>query len=86
MAKGDLAKQHIIDTLIDFYQDSAAVIDKKVYINIETEEGVSQIAVSLTAPKNTVSICGVAKGYGKNNESPQEIEQNAQQMLDILGM
>ena len=56
MAKAsDRAKEIIIRSLSDIYPDSA-VIDKKLYINMNIEGEVVQIAVSLTAPKTKVEF------------------------------
>ena len=86
MAKAaDIAKQHIFNTLLERYKDSAVLYDKKLYINIDTGEEVAQIAVSLTAPKNKIDISGCSS-VGAVVSQGAAIEKEARAMLDILGL
>ena len=56
MAKiSDIAKENIIAVLRSFYPESA-VVDKKLYINMNIEGEETQIAVTLTAPKTKIDI------------------------------
>ena len=56
MAKvSDIAKENIIAALRSIYPESA-IVDKKLYINMNIEGEETQIAVTLTAPKVKVAI------------------------------
>ena len=56
MAKAsDIAKEQIFNTLSMAFP-SSMMIDKKLYINIENGGEVTQIAVSLTAPKTKIEF------------------------------
>lgn len=59
MKKGDIARQSIIDGIINMFkeQDSfIAFVDKKIYVEAQDGPGGEQIqfAISLTMPKNPI--------------------------------
>ena len=79
MAKAsDIAKEKIINSIVDMYPNSA-VVDKKLYVNLDVEGEAVQIAISLTAPKTKVDI-GVDTGTSSTVSTPKFTEEgiNAQ--------
>lgn len=57
MAKGDQAKQNIIEKLAEcFGENYQGVYDKKVYVKANENGEMIQIAISLTCPKTPVQF------------------------------
>ena len=87
MAKAsDVAKEMIIRNLSTIYPNSA-LIDKKLYINMNVEGAEVQIAVSLTAPKTKVEFDG-GSYEGVSAASPkfteEAIEDSMKEVEDIF--
>lgn len=79
MAKtSDIAKERIINSIMEMYP-SSAIVDKKLYVNMNIEGEVVQIAISLTAPKTKVDI-GMDTGTSSTVSTPKFTEEgiNAQ--------
>lgn len=57
MARGDIAKNRVIDKIkAAFGEDYVGVVDKKVYVWAQDSGEKVQIALTLTATKNPVSV------------------------------
>ena len=57
MAKAsDTAKEIITNALLEQFDGSSKVVDKKIYVNLRIDGEECQIAISLTAPKTPVDI------------------------------
>lgn len=84
MAKAsDKAKELIFNTLSTAFSTSA-IIDKKLYINLDVEGETVQIAVSLTAPKTKVELnTGVTK-VETVKITEAEIQKQKEEVKDIF--
>lgn len=87
MAKAsDKAKELIFNTLSTAFSTSA-IIDKKLYINLDVEGETVQIAVSLTAPKTKVELNTSATGVTKVETvkiTEAEIQKQKDEVKDIF--
>lgn len=68
--RGDLAKQVTTDTIVQAFGDKvAAIVDKKIYVNVPDGPGgeIIQIAISMTMPK--VAVSAATGGSGSTGQS-----------------
>ena len=65
MAKGSIAKEIVINKIEQaFGEDFVGVVDNKAYVWAKENGEKLQIAISLTCPKNPISIGGVPATTG----------------------
>ena len=87
MAKAsDRAKELIFNTLSSTFSTSA-LIDKKLYIDLEVDGETVQIAVSLTAPKTKVELTTSETGVTKIEAvkvTEDEIQKQKEEVKDIF--
>lgn len=87
MAKAsDKAKELIFNTLSSTFSTSA-IIDKKLYINLDVEGETVQIAVSLTAPKARVELTTSDAGATKVETvkvTEAEIQRQKEEVKEIF--
>jgi len=88
MAKNDnAAKQFVTDKLLELFNGTSVVSDKKIYTNIEVDGEIVQICIALTAPKKKIDISSTESfGVLDGNETIEEVEQTAKEMLNIIDM
>lgn len=95
MAKGQEAKQHLIDMLSShFKEDFIGVVDKKVYLWLPEDGGKVQIALTMTCPKNPIG--GAAEStsnemnFGEEPAAQVEIgaaeRENIEKIMERLGL
>ena len=90
MAKiSDIAKEEILNVLKERFPEGQ-IIDKKFYVNINVNGEITQIAISLTAPKTPIEL-GVMKLEGnalamstKNSLDTKEIENTVDDIFDFF--
>lgn len=87
MAKAsDRAKELIFNALSSTFSTSA-LIDKKLYIDLEVDGETVQIAVSLTAPKTKVELTTSETGVTKIEAvkvTEDEIQKQKEEVKDIF--
>lgn len=90
MAKvSDTAKEIITNNLLSTYEGCSAIIDKKIYVNLQINGENCQIAISLTAPKTPIDI-GVSSfntdSIRLTEEEYNELGQEVEDMFKILNI
>lgn len=97
MARGNEAKLYVQDKIKEaFGEDYLGITDKKIYVLAPEDGEKIQIAIALTAPKNTVSVSAppkkdgidFEKAFTVNNDveiSPEE-RAHVQQLLNKLNL
>ena len=85
MAKiSDTAKEIITNTLLEQFEGSSKVVDKKIYANLRIEGEDCQIAISLTAPKTPVDIGVSSFDTAKLKLTKEEYEQLDRDVSDMF--
>lgn len=100
MARGSVAKEKLINKIIEKLKDSyVGLHDKKYYFEEDDGGERVQIAISLTCPKNNIEIDGAAAAQPTNafdfGEAPpkrepakisEQEQQNIAELLKKLGL
>ena len=86
-AKGSVAKQKVIDKIIEsFGENFLGILDKKIYIKSEEDGEEVQVAIALTCPKTGISKTNQVSSVESENEisnNEREIIQNLMKQLDL---
>lgn len=99
MKKGELARQSIIEGITNLFKQQDSYVgfqDKKIYVNAQDGFGgeIIQFAISLTMPKNPITIGERTKKENPNdwtNEEPstelsKEDEASIERLKEMLGI
>lgn len=85
MAKiSDTAKEIITNTLLEQFEGSSKVVDKKIYVNLRIEGEDCQIAISLTAPKTPIDIGVSSLDTAKLRLTEEEYRQLDREVTDMF--
>ena len=85
MAKiSDTAKEIITNTLLEQFEGSSKVVDKKIYVNLRIEGEDCQIAISLTAPKTPIDIGVSSLDTAKLRLTEEEYQQLDREVTDMF--
>lgn len=85
MARGGIAKEIAIQKIIEaFGEDYVAIVDKKIYVTAMENGEAVQVAISLTCPKNPISVADTDKKPKANLDwSGEEGNTTAQNPIEI---
>lgn len=77
----DEAKNIIISNLEKIFEGNTILYDKKLYIDVPVGQDLVQIALTLTAPKNPITI---ETSTNNSSYNIDEIENSVDKLMDLI--